>query len=144
MSKDDQPPRTALSLEDLRKVVNSTIRLAEELDRLCAVFQSAAGQADSPAAHALAQELNDVIKRCYGEAQDAFEFQTCVDLVGEIGAVLFIQKILWSEDVTEMAIATSLQRIVPSLNVLVERYPEILMRNAHGALLRLKQGGPDG
>lgn len=144
MSKDDQPPRTSLSLEDLRKVVSSTIRLAEELDRLCSIFESVTGEISSPAANMLEQELNDVIKRCYDQAQDAFEFQTCVDLVEEFGAVLFVQKILWSEDVTEMAIATSLQRIVPYLNVLVERYPEILMRNAHGALLRLKQGRRDG
>ncbi|NUT63407.1 hypothetical protein [Herbaspirillum sp. C9C3] len=141
MSQDSQPPQTPLSLEDLRKVVSSTIRLAEELDRLCSAFESVAGQISSPTANALEQELHDVIKQCYGDVADQFECQTCVDLVREIGAVQFVQKILWSEDVTDMAIATSLQTIVPHLNVLVERYPDILMRNAHGALLRLKQSG---
>ncbi|BEV17586.1 hypothetical protein HBDW_43740 [Herbaspirillum sp. DW155] len=133
-----------LSEEALRLIVSSTIRLAEDLDRLRAVFESATTSLPASVADDFEQELHCLIGQCYRQAEDPREFQTCVDVLGEIGPILFVQKILWSEDVTEMAMAASLHRLVPGLNVLVEKYPALLMRNAHGALRKLKKGGESG
>lgn len=144
MSKDEPKRPVPMSEEELRLIVSSTLKLAEELDRLRAVFESATTSAPTSAADDFEQELHRLIGRCYRQAEDPLEFQTCVDLLGEIGPILFVQKILWSEDVTEMAMAASLHRLVPGLNVLVEKYPALLMRNAHGALRKLKEGGESG
>lgn len=141
MSKDKPKRPVPMSEEELRQIVSSTLKLAEELDRLRAVFENATPSLPASVADDFEQELHRLIGRCYRQAEDPLEFQTCVDLLGEVGPVLFVQKILWSEDVTEMAIATSLHRLVPGLNTLVEKYPSLLMRNAHGALRKLNKGG---
>ncbi|MBP1318315.1 hypothetical protein [Herbaspirillum sp. 1130] len=126
-----------LNIDQLRNVISITQKLTEDLGLLCAFFEASASKLAALNLQLLYRDLQSSARQCFPPDIAQIEYRTCLEIIAEIGAVRFIQKLLWSEDVSDMALAIALQEFVPYLDILVEKYPGVLMQNAQGVIDKL-------
>lgn len=87
-------------------------------------------------------ELEEAILRIFDETfgprPDTLERQMSMSLIAEIGPAAFVQKVLWGEEISDIALTIALERMLPALELLVEAYPYAFLRQANSVLGRFK------
>lgn len=87
-------------------------------------------------------ELEEAILRIFDETfgprPDTLERQMSMSLIAEIGPAAFVQKVLWGEEISDIALTIALERMLPALELLVEAYPCAFLKQANSVLGRFK------
>ncbi|WP_284079222.1 hypothetical protein [Herbaspirillum aquaticum] len=87
-------------------------------------------------------ELEEAILRIFDETfgprTDTLERQMSMSLIAEIGPAAFVQKVLWGEEISDIALTIALERMLPALELLVETHPRAFLRQANSVLGRFK------
>lgn len=87
-------------------------------------------------------ELEEAILRIFDETfgprTDTLERQMSMSLIAEIGPAAFVQKVLWGEEISDIALTIALERMLPALELLVEAHPRAFLRQANSVLGRFK------
>uniref|UniRef100_UPI00403F604F hypothetical protein n=1 Tax=Herbaspirillum sp. DW155 TaxID=3095609 RepID=UPI00403F604F len=97
---------------------------------------------DEPDQRAQRVELEEAILRLFDETfgprPDTLERQMSMSLIAEIGPAAFVQKVLWGEEISDIALTIALERMLPALDMLVEAHPEAFLRQANSVLGRFR------
>lgn len=87
-------------------------------------------------------ELEEAIMRIFdqtfGPRLDTLERQMSMSLIAEIGPAAFVQKVLWGEEISDIALTIALERMLPALEQLVEVHPRAFLHQANSVLGRFK------
>lgn len=79
-----------------------------------------------------------IFDETFGPRTDTLERQMSMSLIGEIGPAAFVQKVLWGEEISDIALTIALERMLPALERLVEVHPRAFLRQANSVLGRFK------
>ncbi|KAF1037131.1 MAG: hypothetical protein GAK35_03988 [Herbaspirillum frisingense] len=92
--------------------------------------------------HAFRVQLEDAIVRIFeevfGPRTDTLERHMSMRLISEIGPAAFVQKVLWGEEISDIALTIALERMIPALERLVEEYPTAFLEQANSVLDQFK------
>ncbi|TQK00066.1 hypothetical protein FB599_4029 [Herbaspirillum sp. SJZ130] len=80
-----------------------------------------------------------IFEEIFGPRTDTIERQMSMRLIAEIGPAAFVQKVLWGEEISDIALTIALERMIPSLEKLVEQYPAAFLEQANSVLARFKR-----
>lgn len=79
-----------------------------------------------------------IFEEVFGPRTDTIERQMSMRLISDIGPAAFVQKVLWGEEITDIALTIALERMIPALEKLVEQYPAAFLEQANSVLLQFK------
>jgi hypothetical protein len=79
-----------------------------------------------------------IFEEVFGPRTDTIERQMSMRLIAEIGPEAFVQKVLWGEEISDIALTIALERMIPSLEQLVEQYPAAFLSQANSLLNQFK------
>jgi hypothetical protein len=79
-----------------------------------------------------------IFEEIFGPRTDTIERQMSMRLISEIGPSAFVQKVLWGEEISDIALTIALERMIPSLEKLVEEYPAAFLEQANSVLEQFK------
>lgn len=86
----------------------------------------------------LEQAITRIFDEVFGPRTDTLERQMSMRLIAEIGPATFVQKVLWGEEISDIALTIALERMIPGLERLVEEYPSAFLTQANSVLDRFK------
>lgn len=89
----------------------------------------------------LEQAIMAIFEEVFGPRTDTLERQMSMSLIAECGPATFVQRVLWGEEITDIALTIALERMLPALEQLVEQYPAAFLRQANSVLGRFKPPG---
>ena len=84
----------------------------------------------------LEQAIAGIFEDIFGPRTDTIERQMSMRLIAEIGPAAFVQKVLWGEEISDIALTIALERMIPALEKLVEQYPAAFLQQANSVLDR--------
>lgn len=90
--------------------------------------------------HQLEAAIVHIFEQVFGPRTDTIERQMSMRLIAEIGPEAFVQKVLWGEEISDIALTIALERMIPSLEQLVEQYPAAFLSQANSLLNQFKAG----
>lgn len=79
-----------------------------------------------------------IFEEVFGPRTDTLERQMSMSLIDEYGPAAFVQKVLWGEEISDIALTIALERMLPALEQLVEEYPAAFLMQANSVLGRFK------
>jgi len=79
-----------------------------------------------------------IFEQVFGPRIDTIERQMSMRLIAEIGPEAFVQKVLWGEEISDIALTIALERMIPSLEQLVAQYPTAFLSQANSLLNQFK------
>ncbi|WP_290975247.1 hypothetical protein [Herbaspirillum sp.] len=79
-----------------------------------------------------------IFEEIFGPRTDTIERQMSMRLIAEIGPAAFVQKVLWGEEISDIALTIALERMIPALERLVEQYPAAFLEQANSVLDQFK------
>jgi len=138
-----------LHVQQLSRMAGEASALIDNSQRPAPIAPSPSGvssqddEADASPAHASRSvDLEDAILRIFDETfgprTDTLERQMSMSLIAEIGPAAFVQKVLWGEEISDIALTIALERMLPALELLVEAHPRAFLRQANSVLGRFK------
>lgn len=65
------------------------------------------------------------------------QYQLAEQLVKKMGAIEFVQKVLWGESVDDLGLSVALKEIIPTLETLVEDHPYLFLDRADVIISRV-------
>ncbi|QDD67009.1 hypothetical protein EJD96_00560 [Herbaspirillum seropedicae] len=143
---EQMPLRSLLAeISALTLHVQQLSRMAGEASALIGNAPAKAPRQPSPPApdapgRSLRRELEAAIMRIFDESfgprTDTLERQMSMSLIADIGPVAFVQKVLWGEEISDIALTIALERMLPALERLVEQYPRAFLQQANSLLRR--------
>lgn len=86
----------------------------------------------------LEEAIMRIFDEVFGPRIDTLERQMSMSLIAEIGPAAFVQKVLWGEEISDIALTIALERMLPALEQLVEAYPQAFLQQANKLLGRFK------
>jgi hypothetical protein len=86
----------------------------------------------------LERAIVDIFEQVFGPRTDTIERQMSMLLIAEIGPAAFVQKVLWGEEITDIALTIALERMIPALEKLVEEHPAAFLEQANSVLDQFK------
>ncbi|WP_432240383.1 hypothetical protein [Herbaspirillum robiniae] len=86
----------------------------------------------------LEEAIVHIFEEVFGPRTDTIERQMSMRLISEIGPAAFVQKVLWGEEISDIALTIALERMIPSLEKLVEEYPTAFLQQANSVLDQFK------
>ena len=86
----------------------------------------------------LEEAIMRIFDEVFGPRIDTLERQMSMSLIAEIGPAAFVQKVLWGEEISDIALTIALERMLPALEQLVEAYPQAFLQHANKLLGRFK------
>jgi hypothetical protein len=86
----------------------------------------------------LEEAIMRIFDEVFGPRIDTLERQMSMSLIAEIGPAAFVQKVLWGEEISDIALTIALERMLPALEQLVEAYPKAFLQQANKLLGRFK------
>ncbi|MFJ3056989.1 hypothetical protein [Herbaspirillum sp. NPDC087042] len=86
----------------------------------------------------LEEAIIAIFEEVFGPRTDTLERQMSMSLIAEYGPAAFVQKVLWGEEISDIALTIALERMLPALEQLVEEYPAAFLRQANSVLGRFK------
>lgn len=92
----------------------------------------------SAEAVSLEEAIMRIFDEVFGPRTDTLERQMSMSLIAEIGPAAFVQKVLWGEEISDIALTIALERMLPALEQLVEAHPRAFLRQANSVLGRFK------
>ncbi len=129
-----------LHVQQLSRMAGEASALIENVP--AATLRPSAAPARGAHGRSLDRELEDAIMKIFDEVfgprTDTLERQMSMSLISEIGPVTFVQKVLWGEEITDIALTIALERMLPALEQLVEQYPQAFLQQADAILRRFK------
>lgn len=87
---------------------------------------------------ALDRDLIDLVNSTFRPRKDLIEYNLSMQRIDEIGSAAFVKKLLWSDDFHDWCLATTLDEIIPSLESLVDKYPDLILDEAAILIARVK------
>ncbi|WP_343651491.1 hypothetical protein [Herbaspirillum sp.] len=87
---------------------------------------------------ALEEAIMGIFEDVFGPRTDTLERQMSMSLIAEIGPAAFVQKVLWGEEISDIALTIALERMLPALEQLVEAHPQAFLQQANAVLGRFK------
>lgn len=82
--------------------------------------------------------IAQIFEEAFGPRTDTLERQMSMRLISEIGPAAFVQKVLWGEEISDIALTIALERMIPALEKLVEEYPTAFLEQANSVLDQFK------
>ncbi|MBG7621936.1 hypothetical protein I5R65_20900 [Herbaspirillum sp. AP02] len=86
----------------------------------------------------LEEAIMRIFDEVFGPRIDTLERQMSMSLIAEIGPAAFVQKVLWGEEISDIALTIALERMLPALEQLVEAHPQAFLQQANKLLGRFK------
>ncbi|WDZ96265.1 hypothetical protein Herbaro_00335 [Herbaspirillum sp. WKF16] len=86
----------------------------------------------------LEEAIVRIFEDVFGPRTDTLERQMSMRLISEIGPAAFVQKVLWGEEISDIALTIALERMLPALERLVEEYPAAFLEQANSVLDQFK------
>ncbi|MBP0599031.1 hypothetical protein J8I26_12990 [Herbaspirillum sp. LeCh32-8] len=86
----------------------------------------------------LENAIAQIFEEVFGPRTDTLERQMSMRLISEIGPAAFVQKVLWGEEISDIALTIALERMIPALEKLVEEYPTAFLEQANSVLDQFK------
>lgn len=86
----------------------------------------------------LEEAIIAIFEEVFGPRTDTLERQMSMSLIDEYGPAAFVQKVLWGEEISDIALTIALERMLPALEQLVEEYPAAFLMQANSVLGRFK------
>lgn len=144
------PPslRVRTLIDEISALTAQIQTLGQMADEACRLYDQGAMQAPADPRRLIEdvatfrRKLEDTIvaifEDVFGPRTDILERQMSMRLMAEVGPARFVQRVLWGEEISDIALTIALEKMIPSLERLVEEYPAAFLQQANEVLVQFK------
>lgn len=125
---------TEYTMDDLAKLINALHQAMEDLSNMLCLQRKTLNVLR---VQVLENDVLHLINEHYSADKNRLEHESSLDILKQSGAVTLIKKILWSDDLTDWCLSVALEKMIPGLEVLVEKYPDIVMDDAYLTTMKI-------
>lgn len=127
-----QPP--LFTIDEIASYIDS---LQEAMEELSAMLHLERKKMNAFKSALLENDVLKLLNELYNIDKDRPEYLATLEILKECGVVVLIRKVLWGEDVNDWCLSVALGRMIPGFEMLVEKYPELILDEARTVTMKL-------